>query len=64
MAESFAMNVPQTNLADSVTMAFQNAIGRHPTAEERTILVDYARANGLANACRVILNLNEFAFVD
>jgi len=26
--------------------------------------VEYAKTHGLANACRVILNLNEFVFVD
>ena len=36
----------------------------YSTAEELTATVDYATQFGLANACRVILNLNEFAFVD
>ena len=31
---------------------------------EREALAAYAREHGLANACRVILNLNEFVFVD
>ena len=35
-----------------------------PTAEKRTPLVDYAEKHGLANACRVIFNSNEFVFVD
>jgi uncharacterized protein DUF1553 len=44
--------------------AFRLAIGREPTAAEREALDEYARQHGLANACRVILNLNEFVFVD
>ncbi|HET6424784.1 MAG TPA: DUF1553 domain-containing protein [Planctomycetaceae bacterium] len=64
MAESFAADVPQSDLADSVTLCFRRAIGRDSTADECAILTDYARMNGLANTCRVILNLNEFAFVD
>jgi hypothetical protein len=40
------------------------ALGRPLSAGERDSLSSYARRHGLANACRVILNLNEFAFVD
>lgn len=47
-----------------VTAAFLRAVGRTPTAAERGPLASYAQAHGLANACRVILNLNEFVFVD
>ena len=42
--------------------AWRSAAGPRP--EERTALAAYARKHGLANACRVILNLNEFVFVD
>ena len=47
-----------------VALAFRLAIGRSPTADEVEALSDYARQHGLTQACRVILNLNEFAFVD
>jgi hypothetical protein len=47
----------------SVKRAFQLALAREPTAEELTRL-DYAKREGLENTCRVILNLNEFSFVD
>ena len=40
------------------------AVAREPTGEELTALRAYAKEHGLANACRVILNLNEFVFVD
>ena len=50
--------------AGSVDAAFRLAMAREPTAAERTALQAYAREHGLANACRVILNLNEFVFVD
>ena len=39
------------------------ALGREPDAEERAALVEIATTHGLANACRTILNLNEFSFV-
>jgi Protein of unknown function (DUF1549)/Protein of unknown function (DUF1553)/Planctomycete cytochrome C len=47
-----------------VEEAFRLALGRPPSAQEREALVNYAKEHGLANACRVILNLNEFVFVD
>ena len=37
--------------------------GRRRTAEVDR-LADYAAKHGLANACRVLLNSNEFLFVD
>ncbi len=58
MAKHFAAH------AGSVKRAFQLALAREPTAEELTALEDYAKREGLENACRVILNLNEFSFVD
>ncbi|HKB01792.1 MAG TPA: PSD1 and planctomycete cytochrome C domain-containing protein [Gemmataceae bacterium] len=50
--------------AGGVGEAFRLAIGREPTRAERGALDAYAAEHGLANACRVILNLNEFVFVD
>ena len=50
--------------AGSADRAFQLAIGREPTVAESAALAQYAKQHGLANACRVILNLNEFVFVD
>jgi hypothetical protein len=50
--------------AGNLNMAFRLAIGREPTASEAKVLEQYAKEHGLANACRVVLNLNEFVFVD
>jgi hypothetical protein len=47
-----------------VDLAYQLAFGREPTGDERRLVVEYASKNSLANACRVILNSNEFLFVD
>ncbi|MFM7604169.1 MAG: DUF1553 domain-containing protein [Prosthecobacter sp.] len=58
MAKHFAAH------ASSVKRAFQLALAREPTAEELATLEDYAKREGLENACRVILNLNEFSFID
>ena len=58
MAKHFAAH------AGSVKRAFQLALAREPSVEELTALEAYAKREGLENACRVILNLNEFTFID
>ncbi len=47
-----------------VDYAMRLALGRSPSADERAALAEFLRAEGLANVCRVLINLNEFAFVD
>lgn len=66
MAKHFATRVERlgTTDAERVTAAVRLAFGRDPSAKERDALAEYAKQHGLANACRVILNLNEFVFVD
>ena len=44
--------------------AYRLAFGRPPTAEERDALLEYAKKHGLAKACRVLFNANEFVFID
>ncbi|AWM42111.1 hypothetical protein C1280_02575 [Gemmata obscuriglobus] len=66
MAKHFAARVEKLGATDAerMTAAFRLALGRAPTAAERDALAGYAKEHGLANACRVVLNLNEFVFVD
>jgi mono/diheme cytochrome c family protein len=66
MAKHFAARVARSgdDLETQVRTAFRLALGRVPAAAEQRELTDYARQYGLANTCRVILNLNEFVFVD
>ena len=52
------------DLTDQSDLAYRLTIGRSPTPGELEKLVAYASEHGLANTCRVILNLNEFVFVD
>ena len=52
------------DLPGRVAAAVRLALGREPTPAELAELTAYARAHGLANTCRVLFNLNEFAFVD
>src|SRR5581483_99776 len=66
MAKHFAARVEKLAADDAgrIAAAFRLALGREPTAKETEALTAYAKEYGLANACRVILNLNEFVFVD
>ncbi len=47
-----------------VARAHAEALGRAPTTGERAALEAHARAHGLANTCRLLLNLNEFVYID
>ena len=66
MAKHFAARVEKLGATDAerVNAAVRLALGRDPTPKERDALAAYAKEHGLANACRVVLNLNEFVFVD
>jgi hypothetical protein len=67
MAEHYAARVRRERPAGinaQVERAFVLALSRPPSANEVASLAAYAKANGLENTCRVILNLNEFTFVD
>ena len=47
-----------------VRRGYLEAIGCAPGAGQQKALTDYAQEYGLTNCCRVLLNLNEFSFVD
>ena len=66
MAWHFASDLEQTHTDQSVAVseAFFRVTGRQPSLEETSDLVAYAGKHGLANACRLMFNLNEFSFVD
>ena len=66
MAKHFAakLDAGGGDLNAKVDRAFREALSRAPSAEEKASLTAYAQQHGLANACRVLFNLNEFAFVD
>jgi hypothetical protein len=50
--------------AATVESAFRLILQRKPTESELKAVSDYAAKHGLANACRVLLNSNEFMFLD
>ena len=49
---------------DRVTLACELALNRPPSLEEIADLEAYAEKHGLANLCRLILNSNEFMFIN
>ncbi|MGC3968508.1 MAG: PSD1 and planctomycete cytochrome C domain-containing protein [Pirellulales bacterium] len=67
MAEHFAERL-QSEVRDSpearISRGFFEATGRAASKPELAELAAFAEKHGLAAACRVMLNLNEFMFVD
>ncbi len=51
---------PGQRIEDAIVLA----LGRPPRPAEREALAAYARKHGLANACRLLFNTNEFLFID
>ena len=70
MSQRFARRVEgldianRTSTAAHVGIAFREALGREATTQELEALVPFSDAHGLSNLCRLMMNLNEFAFVD
>jgi mono/diheme cytochrome c family protein len=52
------------DVAAQIGRAYRLAAGHAPSAEDGARLAAYAQQHGMTNACRVILNLNEFTFAD
>ncbi len=65
-AEAFATRLQSASPDPDrqIELAYRLAFGRKPSEDELRAIVSYAREHGLARACRVLLNANEFLFVD
>jgi hypothetical protein len=65
-AEYFAQRLQKRSddLEKQIEAAYRLAFGRLPDVRERAALAAYAQKHGLANACRVLFNTNEFVFID
>ena len=65
-AEHFAGRLRQSRggLAEQIEEGYLLAVGRRPRPEELRTLTAYGEKHGLENVCRLILNSNEFMFVD
>ncbi|HKK17904.1 MAG TPA: DUF1553 domain-containing protein [Opitutales bacterium] len=66
MAENFAARVTaeRDSTEARVQRAYRLATGREPDPKRLQALTAYAENHGLANACRLLFNLNAFIFVD
>jgi hypothetical protein len=51
-------------MEERINLAYRIAFQREAQPKERAALARHAERHGLASACRVILNLNEFNFAD
>jgi hypothetical protein len=49
---------------EQIVRAYELALGRAPTESELSELAGYAAKHGLANLCRLVINSNEFMFVN
>ena len=50
--------------SSQVTEAYRLLFYRPPTDEEHKIVTQYVEKHGLPNACRFLINTNEYLFVD
>ena len=62
IAQRLERQTPQTT--QRVQLAFELILLRGPTPEELKAFEAYATKHGLANACRLLINSNEFLFVN
>jgi hypothetical protein len=64
MSEHFAKRVESAGPVEArVRQAYRLALNREAADREVSALAAYATRHGMANACRVLLNCNEFLFV-
>jgi hypothetical protein len=65
-SESLAerLRVLRKDVSGQIHEAYWLALAREPRQEELSLLVAYAKKHGLENFCRLLLNSNEFMFVD
>ena len=54
----------RSSLPNQVEFAVRLTLSRPATTNELTELTAYAKTHGVVNLCRVLMNLNEFVFVD
>jgi hypothetical protein len=58
------LNANATTIEAQIDAAFKLILHRRPTAGEKSRTIAFACKHGLANACHVLLNSNEFLYVD
>lgn len=63
-AEAFASTLEGDSDEDKIRHAYRRVLSRDATDHELASLTAVAEQLGLARACLVVLNLNEFAYLD
>jgi len=66
MSERFAARLSASGetMSGQINEAYRLALARSPSDIERLKLIEYASKHGMPSACRVLLNLSEFVFVE
>ena len=64
LAARIERDVPENDPPKRSDRLYELTLNRSPTPDESKALSDYITKHGLPNACRVILNSNEFMFVN
>jgi len=64
MASKLSTISSQSNQEGPLDRAFRLILLRNPTENERVKFTAYVQNHGLANACQVLLNSNEFLYLD
>ena len=63
LAERLTRDRPD-DVRGQIDRLYRLALGRPPAADEASMLLQQAARHGLPSACRLLLNSNEFVFVD
>ena len=52
------------DLPGQINFVYRQLLARLPVSAESAAVQTYAQKHGLANACRILINSNEFLFVE
>ena len=63
-SEHLAEHLAAAELPAQVAAAYKLILNRAPNEREAQLVIEYAQTYGMSNACRMLLNTNEFLFVD
>jgi hypothetical protein len=66
MARHFAGRLAgeEEKINRQIKLGFELVAGRPPSTKEQNLLAEYASEHGMANLCRSLFSLSEFAFID
>lgn len=58
------LNTEASSPNDQIELACRIMLGRNPSEQERDTLVQYVAQHGVANAARILFNMNAFVYLD